>query len=169
LHRDSKDNLGWHIVIEADQPSFLKDIIKTSLDKKYPLVKLIPESYRQKMLSEAEQTSSDDESISDEPEEANEPRVSIRLTSYEGSKGLSAQHVFVVGLHEGDLPRKAGDITDLEICKFLVALTRTRKQCHLMHTLRWSGQKKVASTFLSWIKPQRLTRIRVDKKYWDLE
>jgi superfamily I DNA/RNA helicase len=38
----------------------------------------------------------------------------IKLTSLEGSKGLQAQHVFVVGMHDGDLPRSAGEIKDLE-------------------------------------------------------
>ncbi len=28
----------------------------------------------------------------------------VKITSYEGSKGLSAQHVFLIGLHSGNLP-----------------------------------------------------------------
>jgi superfamily I DNA/RNA helicase len=155
-------------VLEADKPSFLTDVIKTSVGKKDPLIRLIPDSYRQRILSEAQQTPPVDEPITEESQEAGEPTLSIRLTSYEGSKGLSAQHVFVVGLHDGDLPRNPKNITDLEVCKFVVALTRTRKQCHLIYTMRWSGQKKTASTFLSWIKRERITQTRVNKEYWDV-
>jgi superfamily I DNA/RNA helicase len=68
-------------------------------------------------------------------------RPRIKLTSFEGSKGLSAQHVFVVGMHDGELPRNPASVQDLEICKFIVALTRTRKQCHVLWMTRFSGQR----------------------------
>src|SRR5947208_3270087 len=35
----------------------------------------------------------------------------LKLTSYEGSNGLSAQHVFIVGVHDGELPRNGANVT----------------------------------------------------------
>jgi superfamily I DNA/RNA helicase len=61
----------------------------------------------------------------------------IKLTSYEGAKGLSAQHVFLVALHADELPKDADAITDIEICKFLVGLTRTKKKCTFLTTGRF--------------------------------
>ena len=56
----------------------------------------------------------------------------VRVTSFEGAKGLSAQHVYIAGLHNGELPHDPASIKDLEICKFVVALSRTRKKCTLI-------------------------------------
>ena len=53
----------------------------------------------------------------------------ILLTSFKGCKGLSAGHVFIVGVHDGGMPRDNKHIDDVEISQFVVALTRTRKQC----------------------------------------
>src|SRR2546425_8826066 len=64
------------------------------------------------------------ESIPVQAPEVDQSKPVIKLTSFEGSKGLSAQHVFVVGVHENELPKRISDIKDLEICKFLVSLTR---------------------------------------------
>jgi superfamily I DNA/RNA helicase len=90
----------------------------------------------------------------------------IKLTSFEGSKGLSAQHVFVAGVHENELPKDASDIKDLEICKFLVSLTRTRKQCHVLTAFLFSGVQKRPSIFLSWI-PTAVKQVRkINKDYW---
>lgn len=56
----------------------------------------------------------------------------ILLTSFQGCKGMSAGHVFIVGVHEGSMPRSNRKIQDVEISEFVVALTRTRKQCHVV-------------------------------------
>ena len=93
-----------------------------------------------------------------------EPRVQV--TSFEGAKGLSAQHVFIAGLHNGDLPRDPAAIQDLEVCKFVVGLTRTRKKCTLIHTGRFANKWKSPSTFISWIGKERLEFVKVDKAYW---
>src|SRR5207245_990943 len=69
-------------------------------------------------------------------------KPTIKLTSFQSAKGLSAQYVFVVGLHNRDLPKNPNKIDDIEICKFLVALTRTRKQCYLLWTSRFAGVSK---------------------------
>ena len=69
----------------------------------------------------------------DEPEpDLNLP--TIRLSSFVGCKGLSAGHVFIVGLNDGEMPLldTDGEIPDIECCKFIVALTRTRKSLTLL-------------------------------------
>jgi superfamily I DNA/RNA helicase len=90
----------------------------------------------------------------------------VRVTSFEGAKGLSAQHVVIAGLHNGEIPHDPAHINDLEICRFLVGLTRTRKRCYLLHTGRFAQTKKSPSTFLTWIAGERYERIQVDAKYW---
>ena len=61
----------------------------------------------------------------------------ILLTSFEGCKGLSGGHIFIVGANNGSLPRIVnGKIEDIECCRFIVALTRTRKCCHIV-TNKW--------------------------------
>ena len=83
-----------------------------------------------------------------------------------GCKGLSAQHVFIAGLHDKELPRNPGAIQDLEICKFIVGLTRTRKMCSLIYTRHFANKWMLPSTFISWIKGSRLERVKVSAEYW---
>src|SRR5260370_15393741 len=88
-------------------------------------------------------------------------RPPIKITSFEGAKGLSAQHLFIAGLHNGEIPRDPANIQDLEICKFVVGLTRTRKRCHLIHTRRFAQNIKHPSVFISWISDKCFERIEV--------
>lgn len=65
--------------------------------------------------------------------EIDESEPSILLTSYEGCKGLSAGHVFALGLNDGVMPKINGDnIDDIEVSKFIVAMTRARKLMYLI-------------------------------------
>ncbi len=81
---------------------------------------------------------------------------SIMLTSFEGCKGLSACHVFIVGLNEGNVPKlnEENRISDIEVSKFIVAMTRTRKLLYLLsnkyHYNPQSGQNRI-SPFLRMI------------------
>src|SRR5262249_39454203 len=148
------DNLGWRILLSIDRPEFLVEVVKRSVADGVQLYELLPVEYRDKVLAELRVSSTENKEENSKSTGEELPRLRIRLTSYEGSKGLSAQHVFIIGLHEGDLPCKRSNIADLEICKFIVALTRTRKQCHLLHTFRWGGIQKEVSIFVSWISAQ---------------
>jgi hypothetical protein len=67
-------------------------------------------------------------------EKIDESQPTILLSSFEGCKGLSAGHVFIVGLNQGVVPKTTvpEETDDFEYSKFIVALTRTRKQCHLL-------------------------------------
>jgi len=97
---------------------------------------------------------------------------SIKVTTFEGSKGLQAFHVFVVGLHDGFLPKNKNAIEDIEICKFIVALTRTIKQCHLIYNI-WHYDSRIKrkiqkdrSVFIDWINSDDIEYIDVDKTYF---
>ncbi len=73
----------------------------------------------------------------EEIEEETEPdftEPSILLTSFEGCKGLSSCHVFIVGLNRDIVPElnDEGRISDIEVSKFVVAMTRPRKLLYLL-------------------------------------
>lgn len=101
-----------------------------------------------------------------ETETVDKTKPSILLTSYVGCKGLSAGHVFIVGAHNGSMPKNPNHIKDIEISQFIVALTRTRKQCHVIYN-DWVASPKdnggrwtirfEKSKFISWI-PDKLIK-----------
>ena len=138
------------------------DSVKTAA----PIHTLLPKDFKAAILKEAESFQVSAESIPVQAPEVDQSKPVIKLTSFEGSKGLSAQHVFVVGLHENELPKRISDIKDLEICKFLVSLTRTRKQCHLLTTYRFSGTPKRPSIFLKWIPAAVKRVLKINKEFW---
>jgi superfamily I DNA/RNA helicase len=90
---------------------------------------------------------------------------SIICTSLIGSKGLSAGHVFIVCFNNGHLPREPADISDDEICQFLVGLSRTRKACHVVSVGRYGKGWLERSAFADWIAPH-LQALKVDKAYF---
>jgi len=105
------------------------------------------------------------------PEEA-EPAMDqslprIVVTTLLGAKGLSAGHVFIIGMIDGHFPRQPNKISDEEVCKFIVGLTRTRKQCHLVTSRWYAAASAKPSVFLGWISAGRLRRLDVNKEYWD--
>jgi len=112
-------------------------------------------------------------SLNETKKEFLEDELHIKFTSFEGSKGLSADYVFIVGVNQtkGTLKGFPADIknpTDNEICKFLVGLTRTRKKCYLISNQRFSKFAGIReSSFISWIKPERLKKIKVNKDYFN--
>jgi superfamily I DNA/RNA helicase len=166
LHTNHESNLGWRIILEVDRPQFRKKMLRQSVKEARPLIQLLHEDYKDKTLAEAKEWSEEPAVVAGaQAEDGSLPTV--KLTSFEGSKGLSAQHVFILGLQEEQLPRERQNITDLEICKFIVALTRTRKQCQIIFTRRFSGNPTRPSIFLEWIRAARKEFISVDKTYWE--
>jgi superfamily I DNA/RNA helicase len=99
-----------------------------------------------------------------EPDEVKEEaplQPTITFTSLVGAKGLSAAYVFVVGCSNGHFPRHSPP-SDVEICEFIVALSRTRKACHLV-SCAYLGQEALApSDFLTWVRGQTTVR-RINK------
>lgn len=167
LKEDRESNLGWRIILESDKPPFLKEKVIATADCTKRLVELLPSKFCEEVLSEVELYKKDEkksQSLKETSEVVEKPLV--RITSFEGAKGLSAQHVFIAGLHNGELPHNERDIKDLEICKFIVGLTRTRKKCTLIHTRNFGGVWKNPSSFISWIHANRLEQVRVDKEYF---
>lgn len=84
----------------------------------------------------------------------------IQMVTYQGSKGLAADYVFLLGVNDGDIPQDPANIADYEICEFIVGLTRTKKECYVLPIRNVLGKKKNRSTFLSWILPNRVSNSR---------
>jgi superfamily I DNA/RNA helicase len=166
LKANPESNLGWRIILEIDRPVCERSVVIESVKTGAPIHALLPDELKEKILGEATAFEVEQDAVSPEVPQPDKTKPTVKLTSFEGSKGLSAQHVFVVGVHENELPRNANAIQDLEICKFLVALTRTRKQCHLLITYRFSGVAKRPSILLRWI-PSAIKNVqRVNKEFW---
>jgi hypothetical protein len=82
--------------------------------------------------------------------------IPIRVTTVQSSKGLAADLVCISYLDDQYVIKNADKslISDQDVCNFLVALTRARKKVLLVS----SAQKD--PTFLSWIDPVRINRLR---------
>ena len=189
LLKDKESNLGWRILLELFYPTDRqKEILLKTTDGRRMMDLLgakfvqrhldaiavvnriknddIVTPTHQRVLKKAAGNSSagiiEHFSPADEEEDtaADHDEPSILLTSYVGSKGLSAGHVFIIGAHNGSMPRDPKQIKEIEISQFLVALTRTRKQCHVISN-QWLVSPKdkrgqwlpryEKSTFVSWI------------------
>ncbi len=160
-------NLGWRIVLAADAPSFLKEAIIATRDGKSRLFDVLPSDYRERVLPEADAYQSPEENEAEAETHTPSDIPAVKVTSFEGAKGLSAQHVYIAGLHNGELPHDPASIKDLEICKFVVGLTRTRKKCTLIRSRNFAGNWKIPSAFIAWIDPARLEFIKIDAQYWN--
>lgn len=156
LSQDPQSNLGWRIALEVDQPAGLEEWVRLAVEAQTPLRDLIEGAYRTSVEEKVAQW----QGPGDEPVEkvvaADEAKPTIRLTSFEGAKGMSAQRVFVLGLH------KKTSISATDVRRMAVAITRTRRQCYLLRaTLAFSKKGAAAirpSVFLDWISEDNLTR-----------
>ncbi len=169
LKEDPRANVGWRIVLESEPRALTAPLIRNSEHRDRPLDEIVTAPVRERILAEVDRWQpvpepAEDSEVTALEEEHRQPVV--RVTSFEGAKGLSAQHVVIAGLHNGEIPHDPANIDDIEICRFLVGLTRTRKRCYLLHTGQFAQNQKSPSIFLSWIAPERYERIRVDANYW---
>lgn len=167
LIKDENSNLGWRIITgELLSGIALKKAVIESRDLT-PFRELLEEDFKQSILevialinavqqesrefTRAEKRTLRENSpdaaeliikyfsppVEEEPVEKDPEEPTILLRTFEGSKGLSGGHVFIVGANNGSMPKIDGtEIPDIECCKFIVALTRTRKQCHIISN-RW--------------------------------
>jgi len=163
LREDVGSTLGWRIMLQVDQPAFFKKNMANVLATK-PMIAILPDGYRETVSAEVAGFQEPPAKVKRPQPEAGRP--TIKLTSFQSAKGLSAQYVFVIGLHNGDSPKNANKIDDIDVCKFLVALTRTRKQCYLLWTSRFAGFPKQSSIFLKWIDRSRKKTVYVDAQYF---
>jgi superfamily I DNA/RNA helicase len=169
LKADRRANMGWRILLESEQASLRADVIKSSRNMDTPLEEFLPGQVRDRILAEVDAWEPEADAPANGEEDAlagDDPTPMVRVTSFEGAKGLSAQHVVIAGLHNGEIPHDPTSINDIEICRFLVGLTRTRKRCYLLHTGRFAQTTKTPSIFLSWIAGERYERMQIDAKYW---
>lgn len=168
LHEQPESNLGWRIVLGEDNKEFARDLVQQAHQNTEELVRLVPDEVKERLLAEAEEVAAEHGDVAKEEieDEADPPKSLVKVTSYEGAKGLSSQYVILAGVHEGDLPRNAQQIEDIEICRFLVGLTRTKKQCTILTTSRFAQNFKRPSTFLGWLQNARLNRVDVNAEYW---
>jgi superfamily I DNA/RNA helicase len=105
----------------------LTRIIRETYEKNTELAELLPEEYTKYHLEQTE-TAADEEKL--EVEETSKPKV--KFTTFLGAKGLSARHVFVIGMNDGEFPENPKAFTDAEACQFIVALTRGKSSCSLI-------------------------------------
>ncbi len=167
LIKNGNANLGWRLlaaelqsslalksaVIESQKSTSFKEILKEEFTKPIEevitVIKNVKEETREFSVEEKDSLikvlqgnadliidyfSPTEEDVSPELD-VESPTILLR--TFEGSKGLSGGHVFIVGANDGSIPKIEDDeIADIECCKFIVALTRTRKQCHIISN-RW--------------------------------
>lgn len=167
LKIDKNTNLAWRIILECTKPSFFKEILSKTQSGDIDLVKVIPSEFVNKYLDLASKLEIKEESKTQAETDKSKP--SIKLTTFEGAKGLSAHRVFIAGLQNGILPKDSNRIRDIEISKLLVALTRARKQCHILSTYRFAGVSTQPSKFIDWVVKEKVPEIEIvniDKTYW---
>ena len=171
IRKNTKSNIGWRIIMYKDpvDPDLKKnkEIIRKSLNGE-SIVNLLPESYINKHRERADKLSLEETKI---PDEAPDKKIKIKLTTYLGAKGLSANHVFVLGLENGVFPKDPNNISDDEVCQFIVLLTRARKSLNILVSKRFDRiiRRSVdrLSSFVSMI-PRQFLKIRDNIKASDL-
>jgi superfamily I DNA/RNA helicase len=163
LAEDPQSNLGWRIILSCGDDTVAGQIVRAAAFERTPLMESIPEAERIAVLKEAENCDTRTQAKDDNTPATVPP---VKVTSFEGSKGASAQYVFLLGLQAGDMPRNPADIKDIEICRLLVGLTRTKKKCEILVTKRFGDKIKRRSVFLGWIKPFRYSEKQVNAAYW---
>jgi len=186
LLKDEESNLGWRIlagcelsagklrtiVKETHDGTNIKSLLEKDFVRRHAdIIKILraedlSEEKRNLLEDYLGEDSTDVSTFFFPPEEEEPPQTdqslpTILLSSFEGCKGLSAGHVFIVGLNQGLMPKMAVDFTipDIEYSKFIVAMTRTRKELHLLSN-RWDysykdGPRLFPSSFIKMI-PEEL-------------
>jgi len=81
--------------------------------------------------------------------------IPIKVTTIQSSKGLAADVVFIANFDDRYFLRDGSNITDQDICNFLVALTRTKKKAFLISTVEGK-----TPSLLKWIAPNKIEAIK---------
>ena len=197
LKNSNASNIGWRLVIEKDNSVEIQEIIRNTVVDGRLLYELLDHDYIDKHLGvidilkkalnddiEEQDDSTFHESTGIKLEDAlsylvkeeedssiqldeDDSLIPIKLTTFCCSKGLSAGFVFVIGLNNGELPKDYRNIKDLEIREFIVALSRTRKKCHLISNKLFGGKwTDGKSCLINSITSSRKKQISVDKNYF---
>lgn len=159
LAHDQHSNFGWRILLETDKPTGWEQWVTESVSSGAALHDLLGDTYRDLVLAELKTWKPKETEEEAEIEEPVIEQPTIRMTTFEGAKGMSAQHVFVLGLEDGKFPARRNAIKSLDVRRMIVALTRTRKQCYLlMAKISFtSGRRRFIkpSIFVEWIQAAR--------------
>jgi superfamily I DNA/RNA helicase len=165
LIQNAQSNLGWRIMLAQGDDNMARDWIRSAAENGVQLFEVISNDYCAAVLRRAQAWAANrPPGKAREADHAAPPKV--KVTSFEGAKGLSAQYVFLIGMHSGEIPRNAAAVQDIEICRFLVGMTRTKKKCSILVTNRFGQEYKTRSEFLSWISPERFEGKKVNAAYW---
>ncbi len=78
-------------------------------------------------------------------------KIPITITTTQRSKGLAADYVFITHVDDKYFLEDENKVSDQDICKFLVALTRARKKAFL-----YSSDVDKKPVFLEWIDEKRI-------------
>lgn len=130
--KDNNSNLGWRIVLYKDPIGSSGEIDRKIIYESFQgknIIELLPEEYVEKHKKEIQEFSSPQ---TVEAKKTLNKKIKIKLTSYLQAKGLSANHVFVLGLEDGIFPANPLSITKDEVCQFIVLLTRARKSLRIL-------------------------------------
>ena len=191
LNANKESNLGWRIISELFLSDYkLKTIIEKSLNGE-PIIHLLEEDFIKKikyileLINSMHNNDADNNEILDElrdrlgdqfdtfiesfeeeslvngKEANNIDEPTILLTSYQGCKGMSGGHVFIVGAVNGMMPKidEEDGIDDIECSKFIVAMTRTKKCCYILSNRFGYNPRDGAfepSTFINYIPSENL-------------
>jgi len=184
LLKDEASNLGWRllagcvmtnaqlieVIRRSSEGALMRDLLGTDLVSRHHTILNELRNDYENLNFEIIQSELGDcaDSVIEyffpgEPEDVPEPDLkqpSILLSSFQGSKGLSAGHVFIVGVNQGEMPSLSpdGQIDDIEFSKFIVAMTRAKSKLYIFAN-RWyfkpKPPAKTPSSFISMI-PQNL-------------
>ena len=94
----------------------------------------------------------------------NSSAPTVRVLSFQSSKGLEAAYVFIVGLEEGAVPRSSSTNIAEEARLLFVAMTRAKKQLHLFHCRKRSGSVTLRKFAGSLSKSRFLSHLPDTKK-----
>jgi len=135
LRKDPRHNLGWRIVLFQSplEREELARIIRETYTNNTNLAELLPADYLRYHLEQAEKIPEEEKKAA---QEQSKPKV--KFTTFLGAKGLSARHVFVIGMNDGEFPENPKALSDAEVCQFLVALTRAKFSCSLISNKLYS-------------------------------
>lgn len=83
-------------------------------------------------------------------------KIPVRATTIQSSKGLAAEYVFITHFDDQYFikHKDKAQISDQDICNFLVALTRAKRKVFLI-----SSDAKKTPTFLKWIHEGRIAAV----------
>lgn len=191
LIRDMTSNLGWRIIMEYKNPTNLPDIITKSEDGTL-LHEMLDQDYKNKyegmvkiytaLSGESEISQEDWDELTDffsmdkdniqkrikkQEEEVESNDLTIKLTSHVGAKGLSAGRVFIVSFNNGEFPQNPNSISEEEVNTFLVALTRTVKQCYLISNKSFGAKLFIKpSVFLGWLDSSSIEAVEINAAYF---